>query len=237
MTAPSPGVTRRACVRLRGEPAAEHEPDPLGGLRALVDQQVRLGGVEGQGGARGQYELLEADLDLELAAQQEGELGAGVPHQLARRAGPAARLVGHVHEVHQVRKEVAEQLPAHPGLELELAPVIRLDELAAQLGDGHAAGRAGARADRGLGAARGRAARTAARRSTPRARSPSRRSCSPTAASGRSRPGTACWPEMPARRASSRSEIPCFWRSRRIRPPTLTSKKACPHPSVPPSFT
>src|SRR6266702_3096596 len=34
-------------VRLRGEPAAEHEPDSLGGLGTLVHQQVRLGGVEG----------------------------------------------------------------------------------------------------------------------------------------------------------------------------------------------
>src|SRR5437868_10184281 len=74
-------------VRFGGEPAAEHEPDPLGGFGALVYQQVRLGRVEGQRVARLQHVLVEADLDLQLAAKQVGEFRPGVPHQLARRAG------------------------------------------------------------------------------------------------------------------------------------------------------
>ena len=145
-----------------------------------------------------QHVLVEAHLDLQLAAQQVGELGPGVPHQLARRTGAAARLVGDVHEVDQVRQQVAEQLPGHPGLQLQLAPVAGPDELAGQLAErGRRAGRPAARPGRWRRLARGRVGRRcrrAARRWTSPARWRSRRSCSPTAGAARSRPGTACWP-------------------------------------------
>jgi hypothetical protein len=41
---------------------------------------MRLGGVEGQRVTRLQHILVEADLDLQLAAEQVREFGPGVPH-------------------------------------------------------------------------------------------------------------------------------------------------------------
>src|SRR5688572_15647649 len=81
------------------------EPDRLDGLIAWVGQSVRNSRIEGDGVARPQQELVEADVDLERSAEDVAPLLALVALERIGRGRGAADFVRHEQEI-----DVAEGL-------------------------------------------------------------------------------------------------------------------------------
>ena len=131
--------------------AAEHEPDRLDRLVADGRQPMRDGRIDRDGVAGLEDVLVEADPDLEAAAQDVAPFVTGVPLERVGRTRGAADLVGHVEELDAGLRHRRQAFPQDARREPDRVPVAaRWTGGAAVIvpADGRAVGRVGSR---GLG--------------------------------------------------------------------------------------
>ena len=103
----------------------EHEPHTHRRDVTIVTVAVRFRGFEADGVSGNHHMLIEAQDQLQFAADQIGVLGSAVPHQSAFGGRGAAGLVGHEQEVDVMTRHLTQPLPGDPRLQREKLAIVR----------------------------------------------------------------------------------------------------------------
>src|SRR5690242_18434777 len=98
---------------------AQHDPDGLDGLLAVVVQPMRRRRVERNGVARLEHVFLEADGHAEPAAQDDSELAPGVAHERVRRTRLAPGRIDREEELDARFVPRRQALPTDARLEVD----------------------------------------------------------------------------------------------------------------------